>query len=129
MALGFSVLIIFLSTIGYTYLSLSQQGVVVRQLFTRRLIRWYDLASEGVSLTTAADYATYLLPLRVKVKDLDVDQRFLASAIRYYAENPLNRRDIGTAEELARLQSVIAQGYGASRESADTNRHPGRHSR
>jgi hypothetical protein len=61
LALGFSAALTLPAFAGYTSVSLSQHGVTVRQLFGRRTIRWYDFASQGVSVNTAND-ATYLLP-------------------------------------------------------------------
>ncbi|MFC0528242.1 hypothetical protein [Phytohabitans kaempferiae] len=92
-------------------------GLLVRSVRTH-LVRWESVLASGppapmekprqISLLVRRqppDYGAYVV--RILHRWLAVDAAFLASAIRYYVDNPEHRAEIGTRGELDRLTAAL----------------------
>jgi len=97
---------------GRPRLELTAEGVLLDQPFRRRTVRWDELVPgrpahppdrDSLILTVRGPAGTVSLPLF----GVRVDTRFLADAIRFYAEHPESRAEIGTQPSYDHLVAAL----------------------
>ncbi|MET7422969.1 hypothetical protein [Dactylosporangium sp. NPDC005555] len=95
--------------------TLTPAGITLRQLPRSRTVAWDDLLPGGPHTPTGQTMrllrrtpAGRPKRLAVLVGRSHIDRAFLSSVIRHYVERPEHRADIGTPEELDRLEAAYS---------------------
>jgi hypothetical protein len=118
--------VVLRSTTNRPRIALSPEGLTLYRRFRRDQIRWDELLPGGPQRPAKRNPATINLRRHPTAQDrppgrlslpaggLHIDSAFLAYAIRWYAEHPDRRSQIGDAAELKELQRGFATEDAAS---------------